>query len=62
MTEEENHHFILPKEKFDEMVDKYANENDECQAYKQALKDILLAPTVGKMVEIANKVLKENSK
>lgn len=35
---------------------------EERDAYKQALEDILKAHTVGKMIEIANRVLQENRK
>lgn len=35
---------------------------EERDAYKQALEDIIKAHTVGKMIEIANRVLNENRK
>lgn len=35
---------------------------EERDAYKQALEDILQAHTVGKMIEIASRVLRENRK
>lgn len=41
------------------IIDEVCEERDE---YKKALEDILQAHTVGKMIEIANRVLKENRK
>lgn len=41
------------------IIDEVCEERDE---YKKALEDILQAHTVGKMIEIASRVLKENRK
>lgn len=39
------------------------NDNEkESDAYKKALEDILNATTVGQMIQIADRVLKENKK
>lgn len=62
MTDDENYHAILPKEKFHELEDMYAEEIDPCLRYKLALQAILDAATVGEMVRIANHVLKENKR
>lgn len=41
------------------IIDEVCEERDE---YKKALEDILQAHTVGKMIEIASRVLQENRK
>jgi len=41
------------------IIDEVCEERDE---YKKALEDILQAHTVGKMIEIASRVLNENRK
>lgn len=41
------------------IIDEVCDERDE---YKKALEDILQAHTVGKMIEIASRVLNENRK
>lgn len=43
----------------DNLFDEVCEERDE---YKKALEDILQAHTVGKMIEIASRVLRENRK
>lgn len=59
MTDEEQLHQLLGQVHYREKRKDVHKERDE---YKKALEDILNAHTVGKMIEIADRVLKENRK
>lgn len=57
MNDEHNLHQLLGLVHYRE---KRKDVHDERDAYKKALQDILNAHTVGEMVKIADRVLKEN--
>jgi len=54
-----NEETVIGIQKMREEIKASSQERDE---YKKALQDILNAHTVGKMIEIADRVLKENRK
>lgn len=67
-NEEEIYHSILLREQYRAMAEQFEKELDieereynREKAYKKALEDILKASTVGDMIRIADRVLKENN-